>query len=170
MTNITLPALGRSARRIASVAALGLGLAALLSPAAGAEPPAVLDAALAERITVPLAELPGRVPLGPVEAFRVVEIGRDANSSHHVVAIREREQPHRHDRHDLIVVMLRGHGGMQLGAEERPVGVGSILYVPRGTIHAYRNASEDIAYAYAIYTPAFDGQDRVMVEPEEPLP
>jgi mannose-6-phosphate isomerase-like protein (cupin superfamily) len=44
--------------------------------------------------------------------------------------------------------------------EERAVGQGSILYVPRATVHAFRNTSDEPAAAYAVYTPAFDGQDR----------
>ena len=144
-----------------------LALAALvpLLIAAGGSSPPVLDAMLPEgRLTLPLAELAGRVPLAPGEGFALHELGRDAHASHHVVAIREREVPHRHDRHDLFVVILRGHGGMLLGDEERPVGEGSILYVPRGTVHAFRNASAEPALAYAIYAPAFDGQDRVSVD------
>ena len=78
--------------------------------------------------------------------------------------IRDREQPHRHDRHDLLVVILRGYGFMRLGDEERAVGEGSILYVPRGTPHAFRNASGAVAVAYAVYAPAFDGRDRVEAE------
>jgi mannose-6-phosphate isomerase-like protein (cupin superfamily) len=93
--------------------------------------------------------------------FRVVGIGRDAHASHHLVAIRKAEIPHRHDRHDLLVVMLRGHGRMRLGAEERPVGEGSILYVPRGAVHAFTNLAPEPAVAIAVYFPAYDGQDRV---------
>ena len=91
-------------------------------------------------------------------------MGRDAHASHHVVAIRRREQPHSHERHDLLVVLLRGYGSMLLGDEERPLGVGSILYVPRGTPHAFRNASAQPAVAYAVYVPAFDGRDRVELD------
>ena len=91
----------------------------------------------------------------------MVELARDAGTSQHVVAIRGAETPHRHDQHDLLVVMLRGHGRMRIGAEERPVGEGSILYVPRGTVHAFRNESPEPAVAFAVYLPAFDGKDRV---------
>jgi mannose-6-phosphate isomerase-like protein (cupin superfamily) len=92
-----------------------------------------------------------------------VEVGRDDRTSHHVVAIRDREQPHRHERHDLFVVILRGHGTMLLGDQERPVGQNSILYVPRGTTHAFHNTSGEPAIAYAVYAPAFDGRDRTPV-------
>ena len=55
-------------------------------------------------------------------------------------------------------------GTERIGDEERPVGEGSVLYVPRGTVHAFRNTSGDVAFAYAIYVPAFDGRDRVEVK------
>jgi mannose-6-phosphate isomerase-like protein (cupin superfamily) len=147
-------------RRLAILALVPL----LIAPGAGSSPP-VLDALLADgRLTLPLAELAELVPLPEGEGFALHELGRDAHASHHVVAIREREVLHRHDRHDLFVVILRGHGGMLLGDEERPVGQGSILYVPRGTVHAFRNASPDPALAYAVYAPAFDGKDRVIID------
>jgi mannose-6-phosphate isomerase-like protein (cupin superfamily) len=57
--------------------------------------------------------------------------------------------------------MLRGHGRMRLGAEQRAVGEGSILWVPRGSVHAFSNESAEPAVAYAVYFPAFDGRDRV---------
>jgi len=133
--------------------------------APAAPPPAMLDALFpAGRTSEALAALAGRAPLAPGEDFRAVEIARDAASSHHVVAIRRAETPHRHDRHDLLVVMLRGHGTMRLGAETRPVGEGSILYVPRGTPHAFTNAAAEPAVAYAVYFPPFDGADRAGVD------
>jgi mannose-6-phosphate isomerase-like protein (cupin superfamily) len=134
-----------------AVAALGL--------AEGPEP--VLDALVGEeRITVPLAALAERETLPPGENFKVVELARDAHTSHHVVWIRDREVPHRHDRHDLMVVMLRGHGFMRIGEEERALGEGSILYVPRATVHAFRNTFFNDTATTEIYTPAFDGRDR----------
>lgn len=149
-----------SLRRAVCAAALALGCAS-----APPSTPPVLDALFPDgRRTEALAALADAEALGPDESFRLREIGRDAHSSHHVVWIRDREVPHRHDRHDLFVVMLRGHGTMRLGDEERPVGAGSVLYVPRGTVHAFRNRSGEVAAAYAIYAPAFDGRDRADVE------
>lgn len=127
-----------------------------------AAPTAVVDALFPEgRLTLALDELVARARLAPDEELRVVDLGRDAGSSHHLVSIRHAETPHRHDRHDLLVRLLRGHGTLQIGDERRPVGEGSILYVPRGAIHAFRNAASEPAVAYVVYLPAFDGQDRV---------
>jgi mannose-6-phosphate isomerase-like protein (cupin superfamily) len=128
--------------------------------------PAVLDGLLgAERLHVPLADLPARAALAPGEDFKVVELGRDAHSSHHVVALRDREPVHRHDLHDLLVVTLEGHGRMLIGSEERVIGPRSIVYIPRGVPHSMRNGSAAPLYGYAVFTPPFDGEDRVPVEP-----
>jgi mannose-6-phosphate isomerase-like protein (cupin superfamily) len=146
------------------IVALALTAALAASPRTADAPQPVVDALFPHgRVTRALAELTGE-PLAPGEGFRIEELGRDANTSHHLVWIRDREIPHRHDRHDLFVVMLRGFGTMRLGAEERPVGEGSILYVPRGTPHAFRNESGAPALAYAVYAPAFDGSDRAPAE------
>ena len=143
------------------------GLALGVAGAGRAEPPAVLDAQLGpQRTTLSFDALAARAALAPDQLVRVEEIGRDAHTSHHLVALRKGEEPHRHARHDLLIVMLRGHGSMLQGGEERAVGVGSILYVPRGHVHAFRNASAEPALAYVVYSPPFDGEDRIDVEPE----
>ena len=145
---------------LAAAAAAGLWLAS--GGLAADAPPAMLDALYPSgRLTASLASLPDRVKLAPGESFKVVELARDTGTSQHLVAIRGAETPHRHDRHDLLVVMLRGHGRMRIGSEERPVGDGSILYIPRGAVHAFRNESLEPAVAFTVYLPPFDGRDRV---------
>ena len=144
-------------QRIRSLWALG---AVLTLGCAGGGAPVFAGLFPGGRLAVPLEALAGRAVLDPGEGFRVVEISRDAESSHHIVAIRTGETPHRHDRHDLMVVMLEGHGTWRLGSETRAAGEGSIFYVPRGTVHAFVNESDAPAKAYAVYFPPFDGTDR----------
>lgn len=154
-------------RWLASLLALGLAAPAWADP-----PGPVVDLLLdGERLTLARDALIAQAELAPGQAARVVEVGRDAHTSHHVVAIGrgEGEPLHRHDHHELVVVVLRGHGLMRLGEETRPVGEGSVLYVPRGAVHAFANASDAPAYAFVLYAPPFDGGDRVLVAPlEEP--
>jgi mannose-6-phosphate isomerase-like protein (cupin superfamily) len=149
----------------ALLGALTLVLPILAAPGA---PAPTVDVLLGQRLRIPLASLAERVALAPGEEFRMVELGRDAGTSQHLVAIRSAEVPHRHDRHDLFVVMVRGSGTWRVGDETLPVGEGSLLYVPRGTVHAFTNESGAPAVAYAVYTPPFDGSDRVEGEPPEP--
>ena len=127
--------------------------------------PPALDALFpAGRLTQSFDDLLRAHPLDPGKDFQVIELGRDEHSSHHLAWIVDREQPHRHDTHDLLVVILRGSGTMRIGGESRPVGPGSILYVPRGTVHAFTNESGSPAAAYAVYIPSYAGKDRVPVE------
>lgn len=137
----------------------GLGTA----PAEAPHP--VMDALFGDvRTTESLAQLAALVELSDGEAFNVTDVGRDGRTSHHLVAIRDRESPHRHDTHDLLVFIIRGYGTMRIGNESRAVGEGSVLYVPRGTVHAFTNTSGEPAIAYAIYSPPFDGVDKVPAE------
>ncbi|MDJ0868495.1 MAG: cupin domain-containing protein [Myxococcota bacterium] len=142
---------------------------ACASPGDGASPgpqdPADASAVLMARFPTgwrvgELDQLAEGVDLAPDQDFLVEEIGRDQSTSHHAVWIRDREQPHRHDRHDLWVVIVRGYGTMRIGERETPVGTGSVLYVPRATVHAFDNQSDDVAFALAVYAPPFDGEDR----------
>jgi mannose-6-phosphate isomerase-like protein (cupin superfamily) len=140
----------------ASIAALAL----LGTSPPPPHPPAVDALFPGGRFSETFDELLAEHPLEPGKDFQVSELGRDASSSHHLVWIVDREQPHRHDRHDLFVVILRGSGTMRIGAESKPVGPGSILYVPRGTPHAFTNEYGSPAAAYAVYVPPYDGKDR----------
>jgi len=152
----------------AALAALLLGgsLAGCATSAGSHGGAPVLDALWpGGRTTLELARLATRAPLAAGEDFRAVEIARDGATSHHVVSIRNAEVPHRHDRHDLLVVLLQGHGSMRLGDDVRAIGANSVLYIPRGTPHAFTNHSDAPAVAYAVYLPAFDGKDRVLLEP-----
>lgn len=152
---------------------LGLTLAVALSLALGtggcattAPPPEpVVDALLESgRFTASFESLTKRAPLAADSDFRSTPIGRDEHHSHHLVAIRYAEEPHRHDKHDLLVVMLQGHGKMLIGKQSRTVGPGSVIYIPRHTRHAFSNESGEPATAYAIFTPPSDGADRVADE------
>jgi mannose-6-phosphate isomerase-like protein (cupin superfamily) len=134
------------------------------APAPGALPPAVLDAIVGnQRLNRPLAELLALSLLAPTETFKITEIARDERSSHHVVSLRDAEPLHRHDMHDLLVVVLEGHGDMLLGDATHPIGQGSIVYIPRATVHSMRNATEKPLTGYAMFFPPFDGKDRVLL-------
>ena len=133
--------------------------------------PAMLDGLFAQgRLTRPLDELMASAALAGGEEFKIVEIGRDASSSHHIVSLRDREPVHRHETHDLLVFVLQGYGHMLIGDEERAIGERSVVYVPRGAAHAMRNGSAAPIVGYAVFTPAFDGQDRVLVPPAQAAP
>jgi mannose-6-phosphate isomerase-like protein (cupin superfamily) len=158
------------ARGPATTGRRALLLLFLLAGTATAEPPAVIDTTFgSERTTTAIDTLLERATLRPGEAVRVTEMGRDGDTSHHLVVLRDREPLHRHDRHALIVHVLRGSGVMHIDGVERPVGPRSLVHVPRGAVHAFLNRSDAPAVAWVIYTPPFDGHDRQLVERREPV-
>jgi mannose-6-phosphate isomerase-like protein (cupin superfamily) len=146
---------------------LGLGLAGLALSSCAKPPVAVFDAFLPEgRRTEPLSALVDQ-PLEPDQYVRFTDIGRDEHSSHHLIWVRIGGVLHRHDHHDLNAVLLRGFGRLQLGDEEREVGPGSIIYAPRGVPHVFSNRSNEPAVAYFVFTPPYDGADRVLIDAVE---
>jgi mannose-6-phosphate isomerase-like protein (cupin superfamily) len=137
---------------------------------ASASTPAMLDAQFSEgRMTRAITDLIASAQLPAGEAFKIVELGRDAHSSHHIVSLRDREPLHRHETHDLLVFVIEGHGHMRIGDQQRAIGERSVVYVPRGAPHAMSNTSTRPLVGYAVFTPAFDGQDRILVESEASL-
>lgn len=95
----------------------------------------------------------------------VMETFESAESvSHHLVRIRDREKLHTHETHDLTVVMVKGEGIMEVGEKKMKVAHGSVVFVPRKEKHRYINTGKEPGVALVIFTPAFDGKDRVLVE------
>lgn len=124
--------------------------------------PAALSGILGEqKLDSSIAALVARVELDKGESVRAIEIGRDPHTSHHLVSIREGERMHWHELSDQTVIMLRGYGTFRFGTETKNVGEHSILHVPRKTVHAFQNESNEPAVAYVIYTPPLAANDRV---------
>lgn len=69
---------------------------------------------------------------------------------------------HFHERHEETVVILRGKGEMKIGSEVRSVGAGDLIFLPKRTVHSFKPLSEDCV-AVSIFSPKFDGVDRVYV-------
>jgi quercetin dioxygenase-like cupin family protein len=100
-------------------------------------------------------------PLPPEQNFWVINLGETREVSDHLVQIRDREELHTHDAHDLTVFVYRGHGTMRVGTETFPLRAGDVLFIPRGVVHAFGNESHAPAVAIVAFTPAFDGKDTV---------
>ncbi len=61
---------------------------------------------------------------------------------------------HAHAANEQVYVMVRGHGVMKVGDEEREVWPGTLVFVPPGTGHTIRNTGEEpLAYVSATSPP-----------------
>jgi mannose-6-phosphate isomerase-like protein (cupin superfamily) len=61
--------------------------------------------------------------------------------------------PHVHARDDEFFYVLDGSFEIRIGDELRPLGPGGFAYVPRGTVHNFRNTAETPSRILVGFTP-----------------
>ena len=61
--------------------------------------------------------------------------------------------PHAHHREDESFYVLEGEYEFLIGRETLRVGAGSLVYVPKGTLHAHRGVGEDVGRMLVTQTP-----------------
>ena len=82
-------------------------------------------------------------------------------ASYHLARLNAAEKPHIHRDHDLAVFILKGKARMHLANRVVEVRPGDVIEVGRGIVHWAERVGKEPAYAYVIFTPAFDGKDAV---------
>lgn len=102
-------------------------------------------------------------PLAKDHDVRVDLIASGPTASIHVVQLRHAEKPHIHAKHDLRVVLLRGHGTMVIDQKRISVGAGAVFEIRRGTRHYFVNESRMPSAALVTFSPPYDGQDMIPV-------
>ena len=103
-------------------------------------------------------------PLGAGENIKITTLGHGQGVSHHVVQIRDRENPHLHKLHDGTVVMVKGHGYLMIENRRIDLSVGDIVYIPRGAVHYFVNTASEPTVAFVVFSPPFDGKDTLPAE------
>ena len=100
-------------------------------------------------------------PLAAGQNIRVDEVGRTRSASYHLVQVRGGESPHRHETHDLSVVVLAGGGTLDLGARRLTLDAGDVAVIPRGEVHWFTNRGRGNALALVLFSPPLDAPDSV---------
>jgi mannose-6-phosphate isomerase-like protein (cupin superfamily) len=103
-------------------------------------------------------------PIAAGENVHVSLLRKTDHASVHLVQVRWAEKPHIHESHDMIVLVVRGHGDMTIGRETRVIREGDVIDVPAGTRHFFTNRGRSPAVAVVVFSPPFDGKD---IEPVE---
>ena len=102
-------------------------------------------------------------PLAAGQNIRVDEVGRTRSASYHLVQVRGGESPHRHETHELTVVVLSGRGTLDLGARRLTLDTGDVAVIPRGEVHWFTNRGRGNALALVVFSPPLDAPDSVPV-------
>lgn len=90
-------------------------------------------------------------------------LGQTESLSYHLVQIRDRESPHIHAAHDLVVTLLRGEGELHQGGGVLSMHSGDVAVVPKGVPHYFVNTGDRPAAAFVTFAPPYDGNDNVPV-------
>jgi quercetin dioxygenase-like cupin family protein len=70
---------------------------------------------------------------------------------------------HYHALHEETVYIVRGSGRMRLEDSFISVKEGDIIFLPKRTVHSFSPATDDVV-AISIFSPKFDGKDRIFVD------
>lgn len=109
-------------------------------------------------------------PLKLEEEISNTLISRGDLASYHLVQIRGSEKPHYHEFHDLAVFMQSGSGTIFLEKESFKVKAGSVIFIPHDTTHYFLNNGADPAVAIVVFSPPFNGEKKLLVEPNPTTP
>jgi len=113
------------------------------------------------------ADLPALLAAHPLPAGQNISamvLGKTEALSYHLVQIRDRERPHIHAVHDLVVTLVRGKGQLYVRGEPQEMHQGDIAVVARGTPHYFVNADANPAVAFVTFAPPYDGSDQVPID------
>ena len=111
-----------------------------------------------------LAALLAGHPLAATQNISALPLGRTDTISYHLVQIRDREQPHIHVTHDLVVTLLRGKGQLFVRSQPQEMHPGDVAVVAHGTPHYFVNTDCTPSAAFVTFAPPYDGTDQVPVQ------
>ena len=134
-----------------------LGSQALLSMACGRPPSLVWEGSGAAR-QASIADLTAALPAASPGIHRG-PWGDGVDESLLLIDGTAAEQPHVHQRHDLTVVLLSGHGTLVVEGRRHDMRAGDVAHIGRGKVHAF--APSGRATALAIFAPRLEAPDSV---------
>ena len=93
-----------------------------------------------------------------------LKLGQTESLSYHLIQIRDREAPHIHQNHDLVVTLLHGQGDLHQAGTALAMRAGDTAVVPKGVPHYFVNTGDQPAAAFVTFTPPYDGKDNVPLD------
>lgn len=100
----------------------------------------------------------------PGQPFKSTPLLRGPNCSFNLAQLVTVLKSHYHKDRDEVVYLVRGNGLVTIAGKEYKIMPGYAYLVPKGTIHRFVNFGPDPAVVLSIFSPAFDGKDRIFVE------
>ncbi len=104
-----------------------------------------------------------KVPIGPADEVKVVEVHRDAQYCIRVVQVNPGKEikAHSHAHHEEAIRIVRGTGMIVIAGKAKAAGPGDFFVIPAGVTHSFKNAGTGVCVAVTGYEPPFDEDDVV---------
>ena len=126
------------------------------------------ETAIAARATRPIFMPTGTAPAvwGPGDLYSLLATGKETNNSFFqfeaIVPEGGGPPPHVHSREDESFYIVSGSLEILLGDKAYQAKRGDFVYIPRGTIHRFKNVGRDAAVQLVTFVPA--GMERFFQE------
>ena len=91
-------------------------------------------------------------------------IAQYENLAFTLVSIGKPEEPHIHQKSDLIVILLEGEGEINIEGEKKYVEKGDIIFIPKNKVHFFVNKGKNTALALVISSPPLQKEDYLPVK------
>ena len=126
------------------------------------------EAAIAAKATKPIFRPSGTAPAvwGPGDLYSLLVTGEESNNAlfqfEAIVPKGGGPPPHVHSREDETFYIVSGSLEILLGDKTYHAKRGDFVYVPRGTVHRFKNEGDDTAVQFVTFVPS--GMERFFQE------
>ncbi len=99
---------------------------------------------------------------GEIDGLSIENLFATPTLSAHLASADEPIPAHYHARHEETVYVVAGRARMWIDGEAYELEPGMLVHVPRGAVHSVE--PEGPSSVLSIFTPPFDGKDRVFLD------
>jgi quercetin dioxygenase-like cupin family protein len=104
-------------------------------------------------------------PIDPTRGALLTEVARGDQASVNVWQMTKGMPAHFHRNHEEVIFVKSGRAEVRIGERTVTMEAGDLVLIPRNTVHAARTLGAGPYRGISVFAPAFDGKDRIMVEP-----
>jgi quercetin dioxygenase-like cupin family protein len=107
-------------------------------------------------------------PVDPAMSARLTEVARGEQASVNVWQMTKGMPAHFHRNHEEVIFVKSGRAEVRIGERTLVMQPGDLALIPRNTVHTAKVLGREPFRGISVFAPAFDGKDRVMVQPASP--
>ncbi|MFH1747387.1 MAG: cupin domain-containing protein [Planctomycetota bacterium] len=106
-----------------------------------------------------------RAPVNAAEDVRVDTLLQSAEFSAHLLQVQTEYTRRLHRRHDLTILIHRGHGQVYLNDRRYTAALGDVFHIPRDTPYQILSHGPDPLAIIQIFTPPLVADDVIPIQP-----